>query len=138
MATKTSTAVDAELAFARDAKRIGQWTAFRNRAQRERQRASHVEDAEAGQLPAVSIVDPDLQAGSEENPQDVQTGEGFAADGRSQSSPRGRCWCGQRDHTPAFVTRRTPDGIVRVQAVTTFLNDPRHLMSAIGRKRTQP
>jgi phospholipase C len=36
-------------------------------------------DAEAGTLPAVSIVDPDFQLCSEENPQDIQTGEGFAA-----------------------------------------------------------
>jgi phospholipase C len=36
-------------------------------------------DAAAGTLPAVSIVDPDLQRCSEENPQDVQVGEGFAA-----------------------------------------------------------
>ncbi len=36
-------------------------------------------DASAGTLPAVSIVDPDFDEGSEENPQDVQVGEGFAA-----------------------------------------------------------
>ncbi len=36
-------------------------------------------DAAAGTLPAVSIVDPDFGQGSEENPQDVQLGEGFAA-----------------------------------------------------------
>jgi phospholipase C len=36
-------------------------------------------DAAAGTLPAVSIVDPDFQAGSEENPQDIHIGEGFAA-----------------------------------------------------------
>ena len=36
-------------------------------------------DAENGTLPAVSIVDPDFQAYSEENPQDVQKGESFAA-----------------------------------------------------------
>jgi phospholipase C len=32
-----------------------------------------------GQLPAVSIVDPDFGSCSEENPQDIQAGEGFAA-----------------------------------------------------------
>jgi phospholipase C len=37
------------------------------------------DDAAAGTLPAVSIVDPDFDEGSEENPQDVQIGEGFAA-----------------------------------------------------------
>jgi phospholipase C len=36
-------------------------------------------DAAAGTLPAVSIVDPDFSAYSEESPQDVQAGEGFAA-----------------------------------------------------------
>lgn len=35
--------------------------------------------AAAGTLPAVSIVDPDYTACSEENPQDIQIGEGFAA-----------------------------------------------------------
>lgn len=36
-------------------------------------------DAAAGTLPSVSIVDPDFASGSEENPQDIQIGEGFAA-----------------------------------------------------------
>jgi phospholipase C len=36
-------------------------------------------DAAAGTLPAVSIVDPDFGAYSEENPQDVALGESFAA-----------------------------------------------------------
>jgi phospholipase C len=35
--------------------------------------------ARAGTLPAVSIVDPDFSTCSEENPQDIQVGEGFAA-----------------------------------------------------------
>jgi phospholipase C len=35
--------------------------------------------ARAGKLPAVSIVDPDFATGSEENPQDIRVGEGFAA-----------------------------------------------------------
>jgi phospholipase C len=35
--------------------------------------------ARAGELPAVSIVDPDFGQCSEENPQDIQAGEGFAA-----------------------------------------------------------
>jgi phospholipase C len=37
-------------------------------------------DAARGRLPAVSIVDPDFATGSEENPQDIQIGESFAAD----------------------------------------------------------
>ena len=37
------------------------------------------QDARAGKLPAVSIVDPDFGRCSEENPQDIQAGEGFAA-----------------------------------------------------------
>ncbi len=36
-------------------------------------------DAAAGTLPAFSIVDPDFAAYSEENPQDIQRGESFAA-----------------------------------------------------------
>jgi phospholipase C len=36
-------------------------------------------DARAGTLPAVSIVDPDFGTCSEENPQDIHNGEGFAA-----------------------------------------------------------
>jgi phospholipase C len=36
-------------------------------------------DAEAGQLPSFSIVDPCFSKFSEENPQDVRDGEGFAA-----------------------------------------------------------
>jgi phospholipase C len=35
--------------------------------------------AAAGMLPPVSIVDPDFEAFSEENPQDIRLGEGFAA-----------------------------------------------------------
>ena len=37
-------------------------------------------DAASGALPAVSLVDPDFAACSEENPQDIQRGESFAAD----------------------------------------------------------
>jgi phospholipase C len=37
-----------------------------------------VADAARGALPAVSIVDPDFRADSEENPQDVRLGESFA------------------------------------------------------------
>ena len=36
-------------------------------------------DAAAGALPAVSIVDPDFQTNSEENPQDICAGQDFAA-----------------------------------------------------------
>ena len=36
-------------------------------------------DAAAGSLPAFSIVDPDFGEWSEENPQDIQRGEGFAS-----------------------------------------------------------
>jgi phospholipase C len=37
-------------------------------------------DAEAGTLPAFSIVDPDFETYSEENPQDIRKGESFAAE----------------------------------------------------------
>jgi phospholipase C len=37
------------------------------------------DDAAAGTLPAFSIVDPDFQAYSEENPQDIRKGESFAS-----------------------------------------------------------
>ena len=36
-------------------------------------------DAARGVLPAVSIVDPDFRVNSEENPQDIRVGQGFAA-----------------------------------------------------------
>ena len=38
-----------------------------------------ISDAREGKLPAVSIVDPDFRHNSEENPQDIQEGEAFAA-----------------------------------------------------------
>ncbi len=46
-------------------------------------------DADAGRLPAVSIVDPDFETYSEENPQDIRRGESFAAEviNRVMSSP---------------------------------------------------
>ena len=37
-------------------------------------------DADNGTLPAVSLVDPDFKAYSEENPQDIQKGESFASE----------------------------------------------------------
>ena len=37
-------------------------------------------DADAGTLPAFSIVDPDFESYSEENPQDIRTGESFASE----------------------------------------------------------
>ena len=37
-------------------------------------------EADAGTLPAFSLVDPDFDAFSEENPQDIQKGESFAAE----------------------------------------------------------
>jgi phospholipase C len=37
-------------------------------------------DAQAGTLPAFSIVDPDFEVYSEENPQDIRKGESFAAE----------------------------------------------------------
>ncbi len=75
------------LQFTADLYPLGLWRCSRH--------LRHIEqflvDAEAGQLPAVSIVDPDLQAGSEENPQDVQIGEGFAAE-VIKAVMRGRGW----------------------------------------------
>ena len=37
-------------------------------------------DADNGTLPAFSIVDPDFDVYSEENPQDIRKGESFAAE----------------------------------------------------------
>jgi phospholipase C len=48
-------------------------------------------EAAAGTLPAVSIVDPDFKACSEENPQDIRAGEGFAA-AVIDAVMRGRGW----------------------------------------------
>ncbi len=49
------------------------------------------EGAAAGELPAVSIVDPDFALSSEENPQDIRIGESFAAD-VIDAVMRGRGW----------------------------------------------
>jgi phospholipase C len=63
------------LQFTADLYPLGLWRCVRH--------LRHVDrffvDAEAGTLPAVSIVDPDMRGCSEENPQDIQLGEGFAA-----------------------------------------------------------
>jgi phospholipase C len=45
-----------------------------------RRTARFFADADAGTLPAVSIVDPDFEVYSEENPQDIARGESFAAE----------------------------------------------------------
>jgi phospholipase C len=63
------------LQFTADLHPLGIWRCLRHL----RTMDQFFEDAEAGTLPAVSIVDPDFQASSEENPQDIQVGEGFAA-----------------------------------------------------------
>ena len=71
-------------------------------------------DAAAGTLPAVSIVDPDFGAYSEENPQDIAAGEAFSArwSTRSCTGPAGsrRCCCGSTTSTAATTTtcRRRP------------------------------
>ena len=49
------------------------------------------DQAASGTLPAVNIVDPDFQACSEENPQDIRAGEGFAA-AVINAVMRGRGW----------------------------------------------
>lgn len=48
-------------------------------------------DAAEGTLPSISIVDPDFGGCSEENPQDVQVGEGFAA-GVINAVMTGKAW----------------------------------------------
>ncbi len=48
-------------------------------------------DAGSGRLPAVSIVDPDFAYSSEENPQDIQRGESFAAE-VIEAVMRGPAW----------------------------------------------
>jgi phospholipase C len=63
------------LQFTADLYPLGIWRSVRHLRHIEK----FFQDARDGNLPAVSIVDPDLQAGSEENPQDIQVGEGFAA-----------------------------------------------------------
>ena len=68
-------------------------------------------DADAGTLPAVSVVDPDFETYSEENPQDITKGESFAAEviNRVMSGPAWSrtllIWCydehgGYYDHVP--------------------------------------
>ena len=50
-------------------------------------------DAARGRLPAVSIVDPDFRANSEENPQDIRAGQAFAAR-IINAAMRGAGWMG--------------------------------------------
>jgi phospholipase C len=50
-------------------------------------------DASNGTLPAVSIVDPDFHQSSEENPQDIQAGEAYAAQ-IIRAVMHGRDWLG--------------------------------------------
>jgi phospholipase C len=77
-------------------------------------------DAAQGKLPAVSIVDPDFRANSEENPQDISLGQQFAA--RVINAAMGGAgwmktllvWCydeggGYFDHVPPPVAVE-PDG----------------------------
>ena len=61
--------------FTADLYPLGLWRCLRHLRTIERFAA----DAAAGTLPAVCIVDPDFTACSEENPQDIHAGEGFAA-----------------------------------------------------------
>ncbi len=49
------------------------------------------DEAASGTLPAVSVVDPDFQNCSEENPQDIRSGEGFAA-AVINAAMRGKGW----------------------------------------------
>jgi phospholipase C len=76
-----------------------------------RQTEQFFADADAGTLPAVSIVDPDFEVYSEENPQDIRRGESFAAEviNRVMHGPAWSrtllIWCydehgGYYDHVP--------------------------------------
>jgi phospholipase C len=64
-----------DLQFSVDLYPLGIWRCLRHLRRIDRFFA----DAAAGTLPAVSIVDPDFDFCSEENPQDIHAGEGFAA-----------------------------------------------------------
>ena len=64
-----------DLEFTADLYPLGLWRCLRHL----RPVGRFFDDARLGNLPAVSIVDPDFQTCSEENPQNVQIGEGFAS-----------------------------------------------------------
>jgi phospholipase C len=78
-------------------------------------------DADNGMLPAFSIVDPDFDAYSEENPQDIRKGESFAAEVINRIM-RGKGWPhtlliwaydehgGYHDHVPPPAAV-PPDGV---------------------------
>ena len=78
-------------------------------------------DAASGSLPGFCIVDPDFDLSSEENPQDIQNGEPFAAKSSTPSctgrpGPR-PCSSGSTTSTGATTTtsppaRRAPDDIL--------------------------
>jgi phospholipase C len=63
------------LQFTSDLYPLGAWRCWRHLRHIDR----FFEDCDARTLPAVSIVDPDFRSCSEENPQNIQIGEGFAA-----------------------------------------------------------
>jgi phospholipase C len=68
-------ATQGNIQFTADLFPLGVWRCLRHLRGMDRFWA----DAAAGTLPAVSIVDPNFSSGSEENPQDIQRGEAFAA-----------------------------------------------------------
>jgi phospholipase C len=63
------------LQFTSDLYPLGAWRCWRHLRHIDR----FFDDCTAGTLPAVSIVDPDFRSCSEENPQNIQIGEGFSA-----------------------------------------------------------
>ncbi len=63
------------LQFTSDLYPLGAWRCWRHLRHIDR----FFDDCSAGTLPAVSIVDPDFRSCSEENPQNIQIGEGFSA-----------------------------------------------------------
>jgi phospholipase C len=67
--------VQGNLQFTADLYPLGVWRCFRHLRSIQR----FYNHAKKGTLPPVSLVDPDFQNCSEENPQDIQAGEGFAA-----------------------------------------------------------
>jgi phospholipase C len=68
-------ATQGNIQFTADLYPLGVWRCLRHLRPIDRFFA----DAAAGTLPDVCVVDPDFQSCSEENPQDIQIGEGFAA-----------------------------------------------------------
>jgi hypothetical protein len=101
-AAPVSTAVDAERAFAADAQRVGQWTAFRKYA-----------DTTAVMFTPQAVWAHNFLKDRKDPPQSVRwwpTRSFVSCDGRTAVNAGGAAWPGNRPGTFTTVWQRTPGG----------------------------